>query len=148
MRDLKQLDAYVTAVVLERMSQPDAIERLDDAPGPDVIEARVEITDLRRRLDDAADKYTAGELSADMLSRVEGRLRSEIAEAERRSRYVGLPSTAAELAAGDTEAVWDHMTTEQRREVLRALLSVRVDKVGRIGRKGFDPASVTIEWRT
>jgi len=146
-RDLKHLDAYVTAIVLERMSRPDAIEKLDDTPGPEVVEARHEIVELRRRLDEAADQYAAGALTADMLSRVEGRLRSEIAEAERRSRYVGLPSTATDLAEGDTEAVWDHMTTEQHREVLRALLSVRVYKVGRVGRKGFDPASVAIEWR-
>ena len=71
-RDMHYLDAYVTAIVLERLASADT--SLDDSPGEDVIAARREADEMRARLEAAADAYVAGNLSAATLSRVEAQL--------------------------------------------------------------------------
>jgi hypothetical protein len=56
------------------------------------------------------------------------------------SRYAGLPSsTVPDLAEGDSAVIWDRLSGEQRREVVRSLMSIRVDPVSHIGSNQFDP---------
>jgi site-specific DNA recombinase len=143
-RDMNYLDAYVTAIVLERLAQADT--SLDDSPGEDVLAARREADEMRARLKAAADQFVAGKLSAATLSRVEAQLTLAIADAERRARYAGLPTTVAELADGD--AAWDDLSVDQRREVVRGLITLRVNRSARgRGARGFDPASVAVQFR-
>jgi site-specific DNA recombinase len=144
-RDLETLDNYITAIVLERMNRDDV--DLTDDPPVEAVEARSEVDELRERLEDAATAFVAGELSATMLARVEGELKGKIADAERRSRYAGLPSTVPDLAEGDSAVIWDRLSGEQRREVVRSLMSIRVDPVTHIGSSKFDPEAIAIEWK-
>jgi hypothetical protein len=53
----------------------------------------------------------------------------------------------AELVEGDVGAVWDQLTPEQRREVARSLLVVKVQPVKRRGLKRLEVDSIEIEWR-
>src|SRR3954454_13459257 len=96
---MNHLDAYVTAIVLERLARTDV--DLDDSPTEDVLAARREADELRARLKAAADAYVVGELSAATLSRIEAQLTVAVADAERRARCDRLPTTVAELADGD-----------------------------------------------
>ncbi len=138
------LDAFVTTVVLDRLGRAEV--DFDDGPDTEVLSARAQVVELRRRLDDAATEYVVGNLSAQMLARVETELVVNIADAERRTRQSGLPTTVGDLASGDV--VWDGLTVEQRREVIHALVSVRVDRSRRpCGSRGFDPHAVRLEWR-
>ena len=93
-RDMNHLDHYVTAIVLERLARAGC--SLDDSPSEDVLTARREADEMRLRLKGAADEYVAGRLSAATLSRVEAQLAAAIADAERRARYAGLPTTVAD----------------------------------------------------
>jgi hypothetical protein len=142
--DLYALEAFVVAVVLERLARPDAREQIGRSKlAPDVEAAVAEAAMLRQRLADATDQFTAGRLSAATLARVEGDLLPKIGSAERRTRVAGLPSVAAEIAANnDPSALWDERLPEQRREVIRALLDVVVLPVKVRRRKGFDPSTV------
>jgi DNA invertase Pin-like site-specific DNA recombinase len=146
-RDKEKLDAFVVATVLRRLRRKDAAVRFDDRPSPQVLRARAEVDEIRRRLDEAAAAYANGDLSLPMLTKIEADLNVKFAEAQKRARYAGLPSSVAEMVQGDPGAVWDRLTVEQRRDVLRSLVTVRVDRVEVPGRRGFDPKSVTILWR-
>ena len=88
-RDMNYLDAYVTAIVLERLAGADV--SLDDSPTDDVLAARREADELRARLGAAADEYVAGKLSGAMLSRVESQLTAAIAR-RRRSCQIRRPA--------------------------------------------------------
>jgi hypothetical protein len=144
-RDLATLDAYVTAIVLERLNRSDV--DLTDNPPEEAVEARGEVDELRGRLEDAAASFVAGDLSATMLARVEGELKAKIAEAEKRSRYAGLPSTVPDLAEGDSAVIWERLSGEQRREVVRSLMSIRVDPVTHFGSNKFEPDAIVIDWK-
>jgi site-specific DNA recombinase len=144
-RNLETLDAYITAIVLERLNRDDV--DLTDDPPVEAVEARSEVDELRERLEDAATSFVAGELSATMLARVEGELKGKIADAEKRSRYAGLPSTVPDLAEGDSAVIWGRLSGEQRREVVRSLMSIRVDPVSHIGSNQFDPDAIVIDWK-
>lgn len=148
-RDLRQLEAYVTAVVLERLARPDARDTIAGAhPDPAAEEAMREAVELRARLGDATEQFTAGALTAATLARIESSLLPQIQDAERRARVAGLPTVAADVAiADDPAAVWDGLADEQQREVIRALLEVVVLPVKVRGRKAFDPECVRIDWR-
>lgn len=54
------------------------------AEHPKVAAARAEAAKLRERLDDAAAEYSAGNLSASMLGKVENDLTPKIKAAEKR----------------------------------------------------------------
>ena len=146
-RDMLALDQYVTAVVLEHLRNTNAAELLDEGD-PVVREAVDQVREWTTMIDDATQEYLGKRISAATLGKVETELRAKIAEAQRRVRYSGLPSIAAELAGSeDIEAEWDTYTVEQRRELIRALFEVVVLPVKVPGRRVFDPECVVIEPR-
>jgi hypothetical protein len=145
-RSKEYLEDYVTAVILERL----ATIELDDitAEAPEAAEARAEAVELRARLDSAVAEFTAGELSAGTLAKVEADLEPRIAEAERRARAAGPSLAVAALAGEGVDGRWDALTVEQRREIVRTLMHVTVLPSSRPGgSKGFDPDAVRLEWR-
>lgn len=147
-RDLAKLDAYVTAVVLERLSLPDVAEALGDAgPSPEVERARQEGAQLRQRLDDVIDQFAAGNLTAATLAKVEGDLLPRIAAADAAVRRGAIPLAIDVPDGTQVDAWWDGLEPEQRREVVGALLAaVVILPVGR-GHRTFNPSGVRIEWR-
>ena len=146
-RNQKHLDAYVTAVILERLATVDFGDL--SADHPEAAAAHAEAARLRQRLDDAAAEYSAGNVSASMLGKVEADLLPQIKQAERRARAATIPPNIGDLAGLGVDERWDALTVEQRREVIRVLLDVTVLPSTRPrGSTGFDPDAVRIEWRT
>jgi site-specific DNA recombinase len=147
-RDGNNLDAFVTGIILERLARPDARQAIsDDAPLAEVLESREQADALRARIDDATDEYVAGNLTASSLAKVEAGLLAQIAELDAATKFVGLPSTVGELVEGDVGDLWDRLTPEQKREVARSLLVVKVMPVKRRGLKRLEVDSIEIEWR-
>jgi DNA invertase Pin-like site-specific DNA recombinase len=145
-RNQEHLDAYVTAVILERLATIDFSDL--HAENPDAVEARAEAAEMRQRLDGAADKYAAGEISPSMLAKVEANLTPKIKAAEKRARAAAVPPNLDALAGEGVDARWDALTIEQRREVVRVLVHVTVLPTTKPkGTRGFDPDAVKLEWR-
>lgn len=145
-RDLTKLDAYVTVVVLERLARPDVADALAGTTDPAVAAAAARVAELQARLDDAVAEYNAGRLSVTTLARVEADLTPQIAGAERDARRVSLPLDI-DVPADGVDAWWDGLDPSMRREVVAALVAaVTVNAVG-VGRRTFDPAAITIDWR-
>jgi site-specific DNA recombinase len=146
-RSLEYLDAYVTAVILERLATIDFGDLT--AEHPEAVAARAEAAELRQRLDDAASEYSAGNLSASMLGKVEGELVPLIKAAEKRARAATVPPNIGDLAGDGVDERWDALSVEQRREVIRVLVDITVlPSTKPSGSRGFDPDAVRLEWRT
>jgi site-specific DNA recombinase len=146
-RSLEHLDAYVTAVILERLATVDFSDLT--AQHPEATQARAEAAELRQRLDDAAGEYSAGNVSASMLGKVEAELVPRIKAAEKRARAPSVPPNIADLVGEGVDERWDALSVEQRREVVRLLLDITVKPTTKPrGSRGFDPDAVELEWRT
>lgn len=146
-RDLTKLDAFVSAVIVERLSRPDAAEAMAGTgsnPEADAARDRAEV--IRRQLEDAVEQFTSGALSGAMLAKVEQRLRPALEDAEREARrsYVGLEM---DVPAEGVAEWWEALTPEVQREVVGALIAAVVILPAKRGSRTFDPNSVRIEWR-
>jgi site-specific DNA recombinase len=114
-----------------------------------VAAARTEAAELRERMDDATSEFTAGNLKAATLGKIEADLEPKIKAAEKRARAAAVPPNLADLAGEGVDARWDALSVEQRREVVRVLVDITVLPSTRpSGSRGFDPDAVRLEWRT
>ncbi|MDQ3480686.1 MAG: recombinase family protein [Actinomycetota bacterium] len=145
-RNRADLDAFVTALVIERLSRPDAAVLL--APTDDnARKAASEVAELRARLDNAADDYADGTIDREQFHRITERLRPRLDAAQARARVVDSSPLLNGLAgAEDVPAAWDSLPLSRRRGVVDLLLTVRVLRT-RPGARVFDPECVRIEWK-
>jgi site-specific DNA recombinase len=154
-RDAAEVDAFVTAVVLERLSRKDARDLLTrDTPG-DTTGLHLEADQLRQRLRGLADAYADGAIDAGQLRFGSERLRARMdaVEAEIAARARG--SILAGVAdAPDPAKVWKGLPLSRRRAIVDLLVTVTI-LPGRRGRRPgwqagesyFDPTTVRVEPR-
>lgn len=154
-RNAAALDEAVTAVVVARLSRPDAAELLAAEAGADTSALHLEAVAVRERLDGLAAAYADGAVDARQLRAGSDRLRARLVEIEHElgelsrgsvlSGLVGVPDVAAE---------WGRLDLDRRRAVIDALMTVVVKRAPRGRPKGwrpgesyFDPTGVRIEWK-
>lgn len=154
-RTAEEVDAFVTAVVLERLARQDAVQLLQ-APGVDTAALHVEAAALRAQLDELAGMYARRVVTASQLEiatadlrRQLGAIDARVADATRGSVFAGL------VGAADPARVWDRLDLDRRRAIIAELVTVvlQPSKKGRRpgwlpGESYFDPRSIAIEWRT
>ena len=147
-RRADELDAFVTAAVVERLSRPDVADLLAGQEDPRVAEARARATELRAELDEALAAWKAKRLSVQAYTAMESHLLPQIDAADREARRAIIPIELDLPAAELVPVWWDDLTPEVRREVAAALIAaVVVQPTGR-GRRSFDwHATTTIDWR-
>jgi DNA invertase Pin-like site-specific DNA recombinase len=141
------LDAFVTEVVITRLSRPDALVLLTGPRDGDAAAAAEQARELRARLTSFYDQAADGRISPTGLARIEARLLEQIKATERRAHPRGLPSVVTDLASPDAAATWQSLSVPQRREVVRALLVPRILLSGK-GTRFFNPDRIEIVWRT
>lgn len=142
----RDLDVYVSEYVIARFSQPDLIERLAPAGDDAATEAAEQLRGLRVRLEEFQTAAAKGQISAGSFARIEAKLLVEIKEAERRAVPRGMPAVVTMLTGADVAGRWGELTVIQRRQVIRALMTVRILPAGK-GTRSFNPNSVEIIWR-
>lgn len=144
-RNEARVDEVVRAVVIERLSRPDALDVLLG----DESEARMwaeKVDSLQARLNDAADSYAEGEITRDQLRRITARLTPELDDAREQARTAVRAldvDLLGPLAGPEAEQRWDAMNVSQRRAVLEAIGCRVIVKKARRG-PGFDPMSVGV----
>lgn len=142
-----EVDAHVTARILERLEHPDTASSLTAAPSPVVAESRARIDELRAKIAEATDEFVAGRLSAGTLASIEGRLLAEVTDCERAIRRAAIPLEIDLPADGDYAGWWKALGAERQREVAAALVeSVTIMRTVR-GTRRFDPGAVVVRWR-
>ncbi|MGH3319484.1 MAG: recombinase family protein [Streptosporangiaceae bacterium] len=151
-RAAEAIDGHVSAVIIERLSRPDASDLLT-APGQsvDVAALHADATAVRGRLAELGELYGDGAIDVAQLRSGTTRLRarldaieSELAAAARVNPLVGI------VDAGDVGATWEALDIGRKRAVLDVLMVVTVlpSRRGRHPGGGyFDPATVRVEPR-
>ncbi len=147
-RKAEPVDEFVTAVVIERLSRPDAAELLHDESKPDLEAMRGEAVALRTRLDSLAVEFADGSLTPSQLRAATARLRSRLKGVEGSMADAGRVNVLGPLiAARDAGVAWEGLTVARRRAVIDTLMVVTIHPPGR-GVRTFRPETVGIEWRT
>ncbi|MFI5931284.1 recombinase family protein [Actinoplanes sp. NPDC051494] len=157
LRNAKEVDQFVAALVVERLSRPDAAGLLQTESGPDLGALRAEGNALRQRLDDLAGLYAEGSIDARQLREGTTRIqiRSQlidetIAEAGRRSVLAGV------VDADDVAAAWEAIDDVDRRtSIVDALMAITIHRTKkgrppgwRPGQSYFDSRTIEIAWKT
>lgn len=142
------LEQYVEAVIIGRLSRPDAAALLlADNDGGERERAAEAAERTRQRLDDAAAGYASGLLTMRQLETINAQLRPELAALEAASTPP--PDRSATLGslvgAIDVEAAWRALSPDARRTVVRLLLEITVDRARR--GSGFTTQGIRLEWR-
>jgi hypothetical protein len=143
-----ELDEYLTGLVIERLSRPDAYPHLPDGSEESAVVAlRAEEAALRAELDGYADDAAEGRIDRAFAAKVVAKLNTRIGEVQGRIEQAITPPALAGLLAGDpgedVAARWDRAPISAQREVLRLLFAaIVVRKV-----PGEVDERVVIEWR-
>jgi site-specific DNA recombinase len=146
-RSAAPVEQWVSKVVVNILSRPDAAELLADDDQPDIEALRSEARVLRLRLDQSATEFADGVLTASQLRAMTGRLRSKIATIEAQMADAGRTDVLGPLVqADDVRAVWEALSTDRQRVVIDVLMTIKIMPPGR-GRRTFDPETVIIEPR-
>lgn len=160
-RKRSDLDAYVRELVLARLSLPDAVDLVvpsQTSPEDTVALAR-EADDLRKRQADLALMYADGSITRSQMATSSARIKASLEGVEGRlaaAVYTSPQPVVPELGDGDgTDVpsvhalrVWEGLTDERRREVVKALMAITVKPSDRRGRNPFKTSDVEVTWAT
>jgi DNA invertase Pin-like site-specific DNA recombinase len=152
-RNAVEVDQLVTAVVLERLSRPDAADLLVSGGDVDLAGLHTRRAALDAELEDWRRLAEAGEVTPPSFARAEKgileRLRAidaSVAEASRSSALEGIAGTP------DPAAVWERLDLDRRRAVVAELVTVTILPAPKGRRPGwkpgspyFDPETVKVE---
>ena len=144
----EELDDYLTRLVIERLSRPDAYRHLPDGADESVVEQlRGQLAGLRAELDGYAEDAAEGRIDRVFAAKVVGKLNAKITEVQALIEAAVTPPALAGLLAGDPDddvaTRWERAPISAQREVLRLLFtSITVAKG-----PGEVEQRVRIQWR-
>lgn len=153
-RDLPDLDTYVIIQLMERLARPDAPELLSPREDPvDVRALQGEMRAARRRVDELAASFGAGEMDRQEWRAASGPARTRLQAAEDKMKAAVKRNPAAELISSDDPvALWNSpdFDLSRKRANIDYLMSVTVHPArrGRMPGGGyFDESTVEVDWR-
>jgi DNA invertase Pin-like site-specific DNA recombinase len=118
-------DWRVSERVIARLSRDDARDLLIDDDREDLADLRAEQSTLRMRLDQLAEAFSDGALTASQLRAGTGRLRGRLSDVEARMVHVDRGPLLADLVtAQDVRAVWRGIGLDRQRAVIDLLYTV------------------------
>jgi DNA invertase Pin-like site-specific DNA recombinase len=144
-RILTLVDELVERTLVARLSMPDAASLL--SPAVDVAPLLQEAATLRERRADLATLLAEGVLTKSDVRDQGERLNARIEEIE---EAIGAAQSSGPLGAmvgaDDVESRWAAASLTAKRELIRALAEVTVNR--QLSTRVFDPDSVVIRWRS
>lgn len=146
-RDMESVDLHVSAVICERLAQPDAVELLVDREDTSADEAAAEADMLRQRLVDAASDYANDLITDEQLRTMTAIMRDRIESLDKVAQ-ASRPRPAAManlITATNVTGKWLDLDVAQRRAVIAELVTVTVMRTKR--GPGFRPEDVEVRWR-
>ncbi|WP_298712802.1 recombinase family protein [uncultured Micrococcus sp.] len=143
-RKLEAVDEVVEAVIIARLEREDTA--LDLAADPSVERQAREVRDAAlARLDNAADQYADGTITARQLARITDRLKPELGAAEARLQRLQSSSVVHGMTGPGAGKAWRAAPLEKKRAVLNELASITILPSGPGVR--FSPEQVRITWK-
>ena len=148
------LDAFVTSVLVRRLSTPDAIDLFTQptVPSEELDAIRNELNVIGATRDGLGVRLGRGEVTMAQFDAANAGMAERQRTLEGALASVMTTSPVSRVVqSGDVAAAWAGMALEIRRAVLAELLVVTVHPAPRGRRPGggyFDPASVELRWGT
>jgi len=141
------VDDFVTATVLERVTQPDAADLLANQ-GVDITALSVKREALQRKLDNLTDLFNDDQIDAEQFGNSSRDTRSKLAVIDRQLADATRTSPAAALVAAGANAwqLWQDMSPTQRAQAVDELVVVTINPCPP-GQRRFNPDYVDIAWR-
>ena len=148
MRTGSHIDELVTEVIAGWLGQSDALAtRQTSGEASETSGISAAVAEQRGRILRAQRDYDAEVIEGCDLKRVRGPAEARIAELEAERLLRDRDGALAPiLGTEDTAAAFREAPLEVRRQVIDTLVTVTLHAQPR-GCRGFDPASVTVEWR-
>jgi site-specific DNA recombinase len=154
-RDAAEVDAYVEAVIVERLSRPDAGELLAPDQTGDTAGLHLRDAALAARLAELGRLYGEGVIDAAQLAQGTAAIRTQREEITAQLTAMTRGSVLAGVAdAPDPAKVWTGLDLSRKRAIVDVLVDVVIlpDRKGRragwrAGETYFDPATVRIVWK-
>lgn len=140
------LDKFVDALVIGRLSRPDA-RLLADVSGIDTAALQTKRDGLRARLDMLGAMLGRGEMDADQFTRGSAEVRSQLDEVDGELAAARQSGPVADLVLADGALAdqWEALSPDIRGKVIDALMAVRVMPSPK-GLRRFDPSFISIHW--
>jgi DNA invertase Pin-like site-specific DNA recombinase len=138
------VDACVSAVIIERLSRPDAAGLITPAR-PDLRPLRIEQANKRAKLTQLGEDFDNDVIGRDEWLTRRGKLTDRLAGIDAALADAGRDSVLSPFAGGQAAQVWAGLDDAQRRAVIDALCVVTVHPAGR-GARTFNPETVKIGW--
>lgn len=143
-------EALVSEVVVGVLSRPENADTVAAGAGADEAAGlQQKAAVLRARLDEAANSYADGDISAKQLGIITARVNNDLdavnqhlASLRGNNVLAGRNGSAEEVAAW-----WESAGIEDRRAVIDALMNVYADPVGKSAPRTFDPDRIRVEWK-
>lgn len=153
-RQSEALDEYVSAIVVGRLSQPDAAElcnALHNSEGVDISRLHAQKTALQARQEELASLFAEGAISAPQLKRGTAKLSTAVESLDRELAAATRGNPVGEFLGtghdgGQLEARWAQLSPDIRGKIIDQLMTVTINKSPR-GLRRFDPEFVDIEWK-
>jgi site-specific DNA recombinase len=148
------LDEFVAAVLIERLSRPDAVDLGRREAKVDTSALHVERLALQSRLDELVDRFAEGQITGQQMERGSTTLRAKLDDLDRQLAAAAGTSALDGVTGPEAAAVWPTLDLSRRRAILDTLLAVTVQRTRRgrppgwrPGESYFDPRGVEITWR-
>lgn len=145
------LDEFVSALVVGRLSQPDAVAMFTKEPDRELVPTLSRTREgIQARKDELAALFAAGTIDGSQLKRGSGDLQAKLDVVDAELAAARQRSPVADLAlAPDVADRWSALTADVRGKVIDALMTVTVLPVGPgAKRRGFHVSErVRVEWK-
>lgn len=142
------LEDFVSTALLERMERPDVLDVFTvEGEDENADGALQRVREMETTLREARDLVGDGQLSVASLAALEQQLLPRIESARREATVVKLPAAVLRMIGPDARTAWADASVAERREVVRTLVTVRLNQAGR-GTRKLLPGRITVLWKT
>lgn len=145
-RPVEELISAVTVAMLEKqhvsgkMPMPGDTEKL--------ARLQEQALTLRGRLDESANSYADGAITAKQLEAITARVRSQLDETDASMAQLGHGSPLPGPEVANIGEWWAAAGIERQRAIIDTLMTVYVDPIRKSAPRTFDPERIRIEWKT
>ena len=146
-RQAGPVDAFITRLVIARMSRDDAASLVVPDSGIDLAALREESAAIRTNLEEMSADRALGLITRAQLLAATGRGTARLAQIGDLIADAARENVLTALAAAqDVTAAWDAMDSSRQRAVITTLMTITLHSPGRGARRDFDAATVTVRW--
>ena len=145
-RAAEPVDELITGLVVERLSQPDAVQLLHDDSAPEAAALNDQAQVLRAQQDELAIMLAEGELTRRSYSLANSRVTAQLEHVESQRVTTSRADILRDLVGSEVAERWESLHVDRQAAVINALMTIVLRPPGR-GRKTFDPSSIEVEWK-